>query len=274
MKFAICNELFAGWDFADTVGFIKQTGYDAIELAPFTFADSVAEISCQKRREIRKITEDAGLAITGIHWLLVKPKGLHINHPNPLIRRRTVAYLQKLIDFCGDVGGNNLIFGSPEQRQVLPGISREAGWQYTVESFAACGEIAAARNVVLCLEALPRNLTNILNTNEEVLTMVKTINHPNIRMMLDVKSMCAEEKSIPENIHHCAGYFEHFHANDANLRGPGFGAVDFVAIFAALRAVHYDQYVSVEVFDFTPTAETIAVESLAYMQKSLQKAMG
>ena len=269
MRFAVCNELFQGWEHRRVVEFLAATGYDGIELAPFTFADSVEMISREQRREIAATARDAGLAITGLHWLLVKPTGLHLTHPDASVRQKTVDYLRHLIDFCADVGGSTLIFGSPKQRSIAPEISREAGWEMLRAGFAACGGAAQSRGVTLCLEALPADLTNILNTNAEVIEMVNAVAHPNIQMMIDVKSMGAESIAIPENIRACAGRFRHVHANDANLKGPGFGAVDFHPIFAALREVGYDGFVSVEVFDFAEGPETIARESLRYMKQCL-----
>ena len=38
MKFAICNELFEGWDFDRVCRFVKDAGYDGLEVAPFTLA--------------------------------------------------------------------------------------------------------------------------------------------------------------------------------------------------------------------------------------------
>jgi sugar phosphate isomerase/epimerase len=269
INFAICNETFQKWEYKDIVDCVAKTGYDGVELAPFTFADSVNDLSAKQRKEMRKQTEGAGLKITGLHWLLVKPEGLHINHPDPNIRQTTRAYLGDLIDFCADVGGKVMVFGSPKQRQVLPGISREDAWKHTVEAFASLGPKARERGVMICLEALPTSLTNLLNTNAEVRKMVGEINHPSIQMMVDVKSMCAETISIPENIRQCKGLFYHFHANDSNMRGPGFGDVDFKPIFAALQEVKFSGYASVEIFDYSIDPRTTATKSLAYMKRCL-----
>ena len=269
MKFAICNELFAGWDFARTASFVAGLGYEGLEIAPYALADSVLESSPARRRELKAIAEGAGLEITGLHWLLVKPEGLHVAHAEAAVRQRTVDYLRALIDFCADLGGTILTFGSPKQRSLAPEIGPARGRQHALASFAACGEAAAARGVILCLEALPPDLTNFLNTNAEILALVKEIGHPNIRMMVDVKSMCAERIPLPENLRACRGFFRHVHANDANMKGPGFGAVDFRPILGTLRELSYDGYVSVEVFDYAPDPETIARESLRYMKECL-----
>jgi sugar phosphate isomerase/epimerase len=59
----------------------------------------------------------------------------------------------------------------------------------------------------------------------------------------------------------------HFHANDAQGRAPSTGETDFQAIAAALHEIEYEGYVSVEVFDYSPGAEVIAGDSLAYLKR-------
>jgi sugar phosphate isomerase/epimerase len=80
--------------------------------------------------------------------------------------------------------------------------------------------------------------------------------------------MSSEAKPLPQIIHQSRDYLAHFHANDPNRRGPGFGDVKFEPIAAALRAARYDGYVSVEVFDYSPDPQTIAVKSIEYLRKA------
>ncbi len=105
MKISICNELFQGWPIEKVFDYAAQLGYDGVEIAPYTLADSVTEISPSKRKAIRRAAEKSGVEIVGLHWLLVKPEGLYINHPDEIIRIRTQEYIEALIHFCADIGG-------------------------------------------------------------------------------------------------------------------------------------------------------------------------
>lgn len=269
-EFAICNETFGDWPWERVCRFVAETGYDGIELAPFQFAASVEELSKEDRRQIGQTAEDAGLDVVGLHWLLVSPPGMHINGPDPEVRRRTADYLRSLVHFCGDVGGRVMIFGSPKQRWVREDTPRETAWEWTAEAFRSVMPDATNRGVTLCMEPLPPPEANFIQTTTEAAAMVRAVDHPNFRLMLDVKSMCSEGRPLPEIIHEFCPLVEHVHANDANRRGPGFGDTDFRPIAAALRECGYQGYVSVEVFDYSPDPETIARGSL----RALREAFG
>lgn len=265
MPFAICNETFQDWSWDRTCRFVAETGYDGIEIAPFTFGPDVTDISADRRRTIRRVAEDAGLPIVGLHWLLASPKGLHIHTKDSALRRRTVDYLRALVDFAGDLGAPVMIFGSPAQRRLEDG-DRQGAWERTQDSYRQVLPTLAERGVTLCQESLPAPESDFILTAEEADRMVREIDHPNFSLMLDVKSMCSEADPPAEIIRRFP-YFKHFHANDANRRGPGFGDTDFRPIAAALREIGYGGWVSVEVFDYSPDPETIARESLRHLKE-------
>lgn len=267
VKFSMCNEFCQGWDFEAACRLAAEAGYDGVEVAPFTLSDSVEDIDASGRAALKATAERHGVEIVGLHWLLVKPEGLYMNHPDDGLRRRTADYVRAEIDFCSDLGGKVMIIGSPKQRNVLPDDTYEAAWDRSVAVFKELAPHAAQRDVCLCIEALTTAETNFLYTSAEARRLVQAVDHPAFQMMLDVKAMCGDVEPIPDIIRQCAPWVRHLHANDANLRGPGMGETDFRPIVAALREVDYRGYVSVEVFDFSVPPETIANESIRYLKE-------
>lgn len=267
MRYAICNETFEDWEFEKICDFASKIGYNGLEIAPFTLAKSVEEISSARRSALRRCIEKAGLETVGLHWLLTSPAGLYINHPEETVRERTIGYLKSLVHFCADLGGELLIFGSPKQRSVYPGLEKETAWKYAIEGFQACMKDAESRDVTLAIEPLAPSLTDVVTSAQEGLRMVQEVGHPNFRLHLDVYSMCSELQPIEDIIRSHAGLLAHFHANDSNLRGPGFGEVDYEPIARAIKDIGYNGYISVEVFDYKPDPETIAVKSLEFLRR-------
>src|SRR5579872_3918878 len=96
MRFAICQELFTDWDWERQCRFIAEVGYTGIEVAPFTLASLITDVSAQRRQTLKQQAADHGLQILGLHWLLAKTTGLHLTSADPAIRQATTAYLVEL----------------------------------------------------------------------------------------------------------------------------------------------------------------------------------
>jgi D-psicose/D-tagatose/L-ribulose 3-epimerase len=252
--------------------YAAQLGYDGVEIAPFTLADSVTEIPAKKRKAIRNAAEENGIDIVGLHWLLAKPEGLYINHPDEIIRIQTQEYIEALVHFCADIGGRILVHGSPHQRTVQEGWDFQDSWDFAKETFKVCLKAARERNVLYCIEPLSHTWTNFINTVAEATRLVKEVRHPNFKMVFDCRSASVQEKSVPEALLRAleSGYLRHIHVNDANGRAPGFGETDFVPVLRMLTKNGYKGYISVEVFDFSPDPQTVASRSIGYLRGILE----
>ncbi|MGA2798612.1 MAG: sugar phosphate isomerase/epimerase family protein [Thermoguttaceae bacterium] len=269
MKFAICNETFQGWPLEKAFDFAADCGYSGIEIAPFTLSDKATDISTRQRAEVRGLADRAGLEIVGLHWLLAKTEGLHLTSPEAEVRRKTADYLADLARLCFDLGGRVMVFGSPKQRCLPPGVSYKAAMDYATEVFQQILPILEETEVVIALEPLGPEETDFLKTATETAGLIERIGSPQVRLHLDCKAMATESMPIPEIIAQNAALLAHFHANDPNRQGPGFGRLDFLPILEALGKIDYRGWVSVEVFDYAPGIERLARDSMAYMQQCL-----
>ena len=267
MKFGICNEIFQGWTLPDTFAYAARAGYDLVEIAPFTIAKYVTDISPAQRTEICDTAARAGIGISGLHWVLVQAHGMILNSPDPETRRRSARYFTDLVDCCADLGGTRIIVGSPQQRHIAADTTHEQAWAWAAETFRDSVHRAEDRGVVICFEPLAHSETNFINTAAEALRFTAQFASPAMSIILDVKAMSAEATPIPQIIRESAGRFAYFHANDANLKGPGFGDIDYTPIATALRDTGYDGTISVEVFKFEEGPEAIATQSLQYLRR-------
>ena len=266
MKFAICNEIFKGWKL-ETLNYAAKVGYDAVEIA-LTIAKYVTDISDSERQRIRELARRSGLALSGIHWVLVQAEGMYLTHPDSAVRDKTSKYFSHLVDFCADLGGKSIVVGSPKQRNLMEGVSFEQAWDWATAVFREPVMRAEQREITICFEPLAPSETNFINTAAQAIEFVQQLHTPHFKIILDVKAMCSESKPIPQIIRESWPHFAYFHANDKNLKGPGFGDVDFRPISAALQEVGYQGFVSVEVFNFDEGPEVIASRSLECLRRT------
>ena len=268
MKYAICHELFVDWTWENQCEFIAKAGYTGIEVAPFMLGARPCELSKAERTQLRNTAARHGTEIIGIHWMLAKTTGYSLTSPEASVRLKTADYLKQLGDLCADLGGQVMVFGSPAQRNLQPGVTWEQAFDAAVEVFSQCADHWGERGVTLCLEPLTPKETNFINTCAEAMAIMHAVNHPALQLHQDVKAMLGGEQTpIPDLIDRFKHRTRHFHVNDTNLLGPGMGDTPYEPIFRALRESQYGGWVSVEVFDYSPGAEKIATDSMNYMRK-------
>lgn len=271
MKFAICNETFQDWPHEKAFAFAAQTGYQGLEIAPFTLAPTAGQVTAAERAALRSLADKHELEIIGLHWLLAKTNGFYLTTPDATVRQKTASYLGELAHLCHDLGGKVMVLGSPQQRNLLPGISHEQALDHAADVLRQVTPTLESLNVTIAVEPLGPKEGDFLNTAALGADLCQRVASPFVRLHLDVKAMSTESTPIPTIIRQQKQLLEHFHANDPNMRGPGMGEMNFLPILAALAEVDYRGWVSVEVFDYAPGPEALAEESIDYLEECLEK---
>jgi sugar phosphate isomerase/epimerase len=267
LKHAMCNEAFESTPFVEQCRTLKNAGYQGIEIAPFTLAPDPADISSEKRNEYRTIMREEGLEFVGLHWLMVSPKGLHVTAPDQNLRERSWRHIRNLIDLCADLGDDGvMVFGSPQQRSTTGGLTRQEATRNYVEGLAAIAPQAEERGVTVLVEALPVGQSDVVQSLEEAVSIVREINSPAIQTMFDTHNAVDETEPHPVLVERYFEYIRHVHVNEMDGRYPGTGNYDFGALLDTLTRLNYQHWVSLEVFDFKPGAAEIAQRSITHLK--------
>jgi D-psicose/D-tagatose/L-ribulose 3-epimerase len=273
MQFALCNEVLQPLPFREQCALAAAQGYNGLEVAPFTLAADPRDITDAQATEFRRIAQDHGLAITGLHWLLVAPAGLSIVDGDAALRGRTVAFMRRLVDLCALMGGKYLVHGSPKQRSVPPGATREQALARATECFAQVAPAAAGAGVVYCIEPLSTRETDLINTVAQAAAIVDAIGSPGVKTMIDCSAAGqVERESVPQLMARWipTGHVAHVQVNDPNRRGPGQGEMRFGPILRELLRLQasgaYRGVVAVEPFDYVPDGPGCAARAIGYLR--------
>jgi D-psicose/D-tagatose/L-ribulose 3-epimerase len=273
MRISLCNEVLRELDFPAQCALAKGLGYDGLEIAPFTLAEQPDRLSAARRAELRRIAEDHGLAITGLHYLLLAPPGLSITSPDAALRTRTTDLMRALIGLCADLDGKVLVHGSPRQRSLAPSQSKAEALENAKACFAAIAEDVEQAGLTYCIEALAAPEAELIHTIEEAAAIVDAIGSPAVRTMIDACAAArSEAASIPELIARWlpTGKIAHIHLNDPNRRGPGQGELRFGPILLALERHGYAGICAIEPFVYEPDGPTCAARAIGYIRGVLE----
>lgn len=130
------------------------------------------------------------------------------------IRRRTVRMLKKALRIAGKMGCETML--------VSPGFgyhnqSREISWAHSRRSLEELADTAQENNVVITIEPLTPTTSNLVNTSREAAQMIREVNSPFLKSMMDIGVMNYMDESVDEYFQNLGSDLRHIHFTD----GPG-----------------------------------------------------
>lgn len=255
---------------------IKEMGFDIIEVA-------VEKKELIDWGKLKEIVKETGLKIT-VSGAFGPERD--ISSHDPAIRANGLKYITDCIEIAHDMGSP--IFGGPiysavgktrfitdEQKK------RERAW--CIENLLKVGKAAEDYGIIVGLEPLNRFETDMVNTAEQGISLVKEVDSPNIRIQLDTFHCNIEEKNIPDTIRKVGkDLLCHIQANESDRGTPGTGNLDWIGIKDALTEIGYDKAIIIETFGevseeiakaasiwrpLANSSDELATEGLAFYKK-------
>ena len=275
-KLAVCNELYEKTDFAASCRSLKKAGWQGIEIAPFTLRNDATTLPAERREEVRDIVQSEGLEFVGLHWLTVGPTGLHVTTPDEAMRKHSWDFVRRLVDLCADLrrgdSGGVMVFGSPMQRRTTGGLSPQQATAHFIDGVRSITGHLEDLGVTLLVEALPSEQCDVIGSLDEAIKVVREVNSPSVRSMFDSHNAIEETTPHAELVEKYWDFIRHIHINelDGSYVRPG-GGYDFKPVLQIAKDRKFDGWVSMEVFDFTPGAEKMVNESIAYLRDQIAR---
>jgi D-psicose/D-tagatose/L-ribulose 3-epimerase len=269
VRLSLCNEVIREFPFARQCALAAGLGYAGLEIAPFTFGDAAWRMPATKRAEIRRACADAGIAVSGLHWLLAAPAGLSITSADRNVWQKSVDVLRALVHLCAELGGTYLVHGSPAQRRV----SNADDAKRAEEAWAVAAAEALKARVTYCLEPLARPDCTYINSLAEAAEVVRRLGNPALKTMVDtLAASLMEPEPVAAAIRRWmpTGLMAHIQLNDRTRRGPGQGNDKFGPVIEALRDTGYDGWVAMEPFVYEPDGPTCAARMIGYVAGLLE----
>ena len=275
-RLSVCNELYEKTPFREACQSMRRAGWDGIEIAPFTLQTNATLLPKRERIEVRNIIVGEGLEFVGLHWLTVGPEGLHVTTPDAETRRKSWDYVRGLVELCADLrpagadAGGVMVFGSPNQRRTTGGATREEATRNYVEGVRSIVPNLEAAGVTLLIEALPVEQSDVIQTLDEAAGLVEEIGSANVQTMFDSHNAINEIDPHADIVARHWDKIRHIHVNelDGSYPRPG-GGYDFKPVLQVAKQRQFPGWVSMEVFDFTPGAEKIVNEAIAYLKDEI-----
>ncbi len=257
----------------------KSWGFDSVEIATHSFdlIDRDVLKSYQDKYEL------------GLTFCSSMPQGLSLTSDNPEIWQKSVNYVEKAIEFCQQCGITQLSGPLIHPVGYLSGKPlQEEEEKLLHQALKRIADTLINTNTRLAFEPLNRFQGYALNTVEQGLTLLSSIECPNMGLLLDLFHMNIEEKDIIKAFLQAGNKCFHVHVSAKDRGTPGSDSLPWVELFDTLKAMEYQGSIVIESFNsedielataakiwrkVAPSSQYIAQEGLKFLKHTYQTSL-
>ena len=224
-------------------------GFEGVELP-------IEDPSLIDGTEVRKALDDHGL--TPIICGAFGPTR-DLTHTDPQVHQQCFDYLDQCFELCNQVGGEFVagpMYSAVGKARLLPPEDRQKEFDLAVANLRKVCDRAASHELQIALEPLNRFETDLINTTEDAMRLVRAIDHPAARVLLDSFHMTIEEQNLQTAINLVGDKLVHVQVSENHRGIPGTGQTQWKKFRKGLEDVGYEGFVSIE--SFTPHVQELA----------------
>jgi sugar phosphate isomerase/epimerase len=234
--------LYANWaEFEGDLACMKEAGYDAVELQivdPATFPED----------RVRHALESVGYAMcafqTGQSYAT---RGNCLSTADAAVRRRTTDLLKSFVELASRWNAV-LVFGTLQGR-LKDEPNRDVGEARIREAIRDVGAYATEKGATLAFEPVQHGEVGFHNTIAEVAGVVRAMNLPGVRLMIDTFHINIEERDLLSPIEGVRDLLAHVHLCETNRGIFGEGHWPIGPFLDELKRIGYDRFCSVGVYN-------------------------
>lgn len=268
MKFAFSTNAFRKYGIEESIRKISTAGYNAVELMcdrPHAFPP----LSRSKINSIKHALEENKMVISNLNgFMMCAIKDFH--HPswideNPDYRQQRINHTIHCLELARDLGVKTV---STEPGGPLDGLSRKNALDIFKQGLDEVLPVAQKTKVKLLIEPEPGLL---IETSSQFLKFISQFNTKYLGLNFDIGHFYCVKEDPSKLIKLLKDYISHIHLEDISENRihrhliPGKGAIDFAAVFTALREIDYGGFVTIELYPYQDNPEHAAREAMKFL---------
>lgn len=262
----------------------KRTGFDGVEIEGKRPHGNPLDWPTKKCKELRTLADGEGIEIYGV------AANNDFSSPMPEFREAQIAYVRDLVRMTADMGAKTLrvflawpgITKHPQLAQYAIAkdiwkythakFTPEEAWAWCREGLAECTKYAEDAGITLALQ----NHVPVIRDYRDVLTMVKEINSPNLKVSLDPWALDEKTETYIQTAARAVGNLQvlsHYgdDIEDRDKDGKIKGAAYYPYFIKAMHDIGFNGYLGYELCHPCPVVngQTVGIE---YAEKKAQEA--